>query len=52
MLIAKAALRSCVRKQWYYNSETKSQTWVVPDEIKKLDEISAAAKAANDARGT
>jgi len=36
---------------WYYNSETKIQTWMQPDEFKKLDEVSAAAAAANDARG-
>merc|ERR1719310_1957103 len=35
---------------WYYNTETKIQTWVTPDEIKKLDAISAAAAAKNEAR--
>ena len=39
-------------RKWYYNTETKKQTWIVPDEIKKLDEVSAAAKAKNEARGT
>ena len=39
-------------KKWYFNTETKIQTWKVPDEIKKLDEISAAAAAKNEARGT
>jgi len=38
-------------RKWYYNTETKIQTWNVPDEIKKLDEVSAAAVAANEARG-
>ena len=36
----------------YYNTETKIQTWMVPDEIKKLDEVKAAAAAANEKRGT
>jgi len=27
-------------------------TWQVPDPIKKLDEVAAAAAAANEARGT
>ena len=39
-------------RKWYYNTETKKQTWIVPDEIKKMDEISAAAAAKNEARGT
>ena len=39
-------------KCWYYNTETKIQTWIVPDEIKKLDEVSAAARAKNEARGS
>ena len=39
-------------KVWYYNTETKIQTWMVPDEIKKLDEVKAAAAAANEKRGT
>ena len=39
-------------KRWYYNTETKVQTWNVPDEIRKLDEVKAAAEAANQARGT
>merc|ERR1712070_875593 len=38
-------------RKWYYNTETKIQTWVVPEEFKKLDEVAAAAAAANDARG-
>ena len=38
-------------RKWYYNTETKIQTWNVPDETKKLDEVSAAAVAANEARG-
>ena len=38
-------------RKWYYNTETKIQTWMVPDEIKKLDEVKAAA-AANEKRGT
>ena len=29
-----------------------TRTWVVPEEFKKLDEVAAAAAAANDARGT
>ena len=37
---------------WYYNTETKIQTWIQPEEIKKLDEVKAAAEAANQARGT
>lgn len=36
----------------YYNTETKIQQWIVPDEFKKLDEIQAAAAAKNEARGT
>ena len=39
-------------RKWYYNTETKIQTWKVPDEIKKLDEVAAAAAAANEARGS
>ena len=39
-------------RKWYYNTETKIQTWQVPDEFKKLDEVRAAAEAANQARGT
>ena len=39
-------------KKWYYNTETKIQQWIVPDEFKKLDEIAAAAAAKNEARGT
>jgi len=38
-------------RKWYYNQETKIQTWNVPDEFKKLDEVAAAAAAANNARG-
>merc|ERR1719199_520283 len=34
-------------RKWYYNTETKIQTWKVPDEIKKLDEVAAAAAAAS-----
>ena len=36
---------------WYYNTETKSQTWIKPEEIQKLDDVKAAAEAANEARG-
>ena len=39
-------------RKWYYNTETKIQQWIVPDEFKKLDEIQAAAAAKNEARGT
>ena len=35
----------------YYNTETKSQTWIKPEEIQKLDDVKAAAEAANEARG-
>ena len=37
---------------WFYNTETKIQTWIKPDEFVKLDEVKAAAEAANQARGT
>jgi len=38
-------------KKWYYNTETKVQTWNVPEEFVKLDAVKAAAEAANAARG-
>jgi hypothetical protein len=38
-------------RKWYYNTDTKKQTWVQPEEFKKLDEISAAAAAKNEERG-
>lgn len=31
-------------RKWYYNTETKIQTWKVPDEIKKLDGTSLQHK--------
>ena len=34
------------------SSLVHTRTWVVPEEFKKLDEVAAAAAAANDARGT
>jgi hypothetical protein len=39
-------------RKWYYNVETKKMQWKVPEEFVKLDEISAAAAAKNEARGT
>ena len=38
-------------RKWYYNTDTKKMTWMQPEEFAKLDEIAAAAKAANEARG-
>mmetsp|Transcript_23731 Transcript_23731/g.60688 ORF Transcript_23731/g.60688 Transcript_23731/m.60688 type:complete len:159 (-) Transcript_23731:212-688(-) len=38
-------------RKWYYNTETRKMTWMVPDEIKKLDEVSAAAAKKNEERG-
>lgn len=35
---------------WYYNTETGEQLWRAPPEFVKLDEVSAAATAQNDAR--
>ena len=37
-------------RKWYYNTETSVQTWMAPDEFKKLDEVAAAAAAANEER--
>ena len=37
---------------WYYNTDTGKQTWIVPEEFAKLDEVKAAAAAANAGRGT
>jgi len=39
-------------RKWYYNTETSIMQWKVPDEYKVLDEVAAAAAAANEARGT
>eukprot|EP00325_Prymnesiales_sp_UTEX-LB-985_P008206 CAMPEP_0174711618 /NCGR_PEP_ID=MMETSP1094-20130205/12882_1 /TAXON_ID=156173 /ORGANISM="Chrysochromulina brevifilum, Strain UTEX LB 985" /LENGTH=155 /DNA_ID=CAMNT_0015910581 /DNA_START=32 /DNA_END=499 /DNA_ORIENTATION=+ len=39
-------------RKWYYNTETGKMQWIVPEEFVKLDEVSAAAAAANSARGT
>lgn len=39
-------------RKWYYNTENGTQQWTVPEEFVKLDEISAAAAAANAERGT
>ena len=37
---------------WYYNTNDGKQTWIKPDVFVKLDEVQAAAAAANSARGT
>ena len=37
--------------RWYYNTETKTQTWIKPEEFIKKDAVSAAATAKNEARG-
>jgi len=39
-------------RKWYYNTDNGTQQWTVPEEFLKLDEISAAAAAANAERGT
>ena len=41
----------CLSPRWYYNTETKTQTWIKPEEFIKKDAVSAAATAKNEARG-